>query len=433
MPPESRHVPPPSMDAVAESYVKLVLAVGLHDASYVDAYYGPQELKAAAEAENLPLDRIRARALELRTALPAEAALGDDEMPRLRRASLDKQLAALAAHVDRLGGKTMTFDEESLALYDAVAPRGLEERFREILRDLEGLLPGPGPLVERYEAFRERFLIPKGKLDTVFRAASDACRERTVRRLELPPGESFEIEYVTGKPWSGYDWYQGGYRSLIQVNTDLPISIDHAVDLACHEGYPGHHVYNALLERSLTRGRGWVEYSVYPLYSPQSLIAEGTANFGIEMAFPGEERAAYERETLYPLAGLDPARAGLYQVVLEKVQRLGHAENEVARLFLRRRHRCRGGRGPAHDVVAVAEGPRRAAPAVHPDLPGLRHHLQPGKGPGAVPRRGEKRRRRGAPLGGLRRAALLPQAPLGARSVGAETIRPDRGPGGSAG
>jgi len=68
--------------------------------------------------------------------------------------------------------------------------------------------------------------------------------------VELPATERFTIEYVTGKSWSGYNWYQGDYKSLIQVNTDLPIYIDRAIDLACHEGYPGHHVYNVLLEKN---------------------------------------------------------------------------------------------------------------------------------------------------------------------------------------
>ena len=131
--------------------------------------------------------------------------------------------------------------------------------------------------------------------------------KRTLPHAELPAGESFTVEFVTNKSWSGYNWYQGNYRSLIQVNTDLPIYIDRAVDLACHEGIPGHHVYNALLEKHLMRDRGWVEASVYALFSPQSLIAEGTANYGIEVAFPGDERLAFERDVLFPAAGLKAA------------------------------------------------------------------------------------------------------------------------------
>ena len=118
----------------------------------------------------------------------------------------------------------------------------------------------------------------------------------------------FDLGFVTGKSWSGYNYYKGGYRSRIEVNTDLPIRISRAVDLGCHEGYPGHHVLNTLLEQHLAKGRGWIEYSVYPLYSPQSLLAEGSANYGIELAFPGREKLAYEVKALYPLAGLSDRR-----------------------------------------------------------------------------------------------------------------------------
>ena len=152
--------------------------------------------------------------------------------------------------------------------------------------------------------------------------------------IDLPPGESFTLEYVTTKPWSGYNWYQGNFRSLIQINTDLPIYIDRAIDLACHEGYPGHHVYNALLEKHLVRDRGWVEFTVYPLFSPQSLIAEGTANFGIEVAFPGQQRIEYERTALFTAAGLDPNRAAEYYEAQALVDQLSYAGNEAARQFL---------------------------------------------------------------------------------------------------
>ncbi|HXI03504.1 MAG TPA: hypothetical protein VNI57_10045 [Candidatus Saccharimonadales bacterium] len=325
---------PPSMDPVAEGYVKLVLAVGRHDPRYVDAYYGPGLLKEAVDAEKPSLAVIRERAVELQEALPVPSALGPDKLLQLRRDYLRTQLDSLIAYVDILGGKKMTFDEESKALYDAVAPHFPDEHFEAIAGELDTLLPGKGSVADRYHAFRDRFVIPKDKLDTVFRAAIEECRDRTSRHIELPPGESFDIEYVTGKPWSAYNWYKGRFHSVIQVNTDLPIYIDRAIDLACHEGYPGHHVYNTLLESHLTSGLGWVEFSVYPLFSPQSLIAEGAANYGIEMAFPGAERLTFEAEKLFPLAGLDPETAPLYDEVQKKVEQLAYAGNEAARLYI---------------------------------------------------------------------------------------------------
>jgi hypothetical protein len=324
------------MNDIAPEYVKLVLALGTHDKDYVDAFYGPAEWKTEAEAAKKPLGAIAAEAdalIRRLQALPEPA----DQMLRLRRSYLTHQLRALAARVAILGGNKLTFDEESRALYDAVAPVNTEEHFRAIRDELDRALPGAGgaaSLVDRYEAWRKDFVITKEKVDSVFQTAISECRARTTPHMTLPPGESFTVEYVTAKTWSGYNWYQGGYKSLIQVNTDFPITIDRAIDLACHEGYPGHHVYNTLLEKNLVHDRGWVEYSVYPLFSPQSLIAEGSANFGIEMAFPGRERLEYEKSKLFPLAGLDPTRAEEFDRVRRIVDRLAYAGNEAARRYL---------------------------------------------------------------------------------------------------
>jgi hypothetical protein len=321
------------MNSIADRYVSLVLALGVHDADYVDAYYGPPEKRAQAQSAKLALPRIRESAAALLKDLEAARPAGD-ELDVLRHQYLTRQTQALVSRVDMLSGVKMTFDQESQALYDAVSPHLGESLFRPILADLDRMLPGPGPLIGRITAFRDRFVIPKEKLDAVFSAAIAECRRRTIPHVGLPPGETFTVEYVTGKSWSAYNWYQGGFRSVIQVNTDLPVLIDRAVDLACHEGYPGHHVYNALLEKHLVKEKGWPEFTVYPLFSPQSLIAEGTANYGIEVAFPGDERLRFERERLYPLAGLDPARAEEYHRVRQLESRLTYAGNEAARRYL---------------------------------------------------------------------------------------------------
>jgi hypothetical protein len=321
------------MNAIAERYVKLVLAVGQHDSDYVDAYYGPAEWKA--EGTKQPLGAIDSAAARLNADLPPLTdADRRDELVVLRHDYLQRQLEALRARVRMLDGATLTFDEESRALYDAVAPEHPASYFDATLKELEAQLPGEGPLIARYDAFRREFIIPPDRLSRTFNRAIAECRSRTLADVPLPPGEAFTVEYVTNKPWSGYNWYQGNYRSLIQVNTDLPIYIDRAIDLTCHEGYPGHHVYNALLEKQLVRDRGWIEFSIYALFSPQSLIAEGTANYGIEVVFPGSERTAFERDVLYPEAGLDPSHAGMYDRVQTLVNRLQYAGNEAARQYL---------------------------------------------------------------------------------------------------
>jgi hypothetical protein len=275
-----------NMDIIAERYVRLALALGEHDADYVDAYYGPPAWRAQAESEKASLQSIAAQADVLARQLAQTAPSGGlDDLDRLRYQYLNGQLVALRARVAMRTGRKLTFDEESKALYDTVAPKQTEAEFASVLAELGAKVPGSGPLRERLELFRDRFVIPRDRLDATFRAAIDSCRQRTLRHIELPKEERFTLEYVTNQTWSAYNWYQGGYTSVIQVNTGLPVRVDGAVDLACHEGYPGHHVYNVLLEKNLWRGRKWVEFSVYPLFSPQSLIAEGSANYGIDVTF----------------------------------------------------------------------------------------------------------------------------------------------------
>jgi hypothetical protein len=316
-----------ALNDLAVRYVRLVLAMGEHDSDYVDAYYGPAEWREEVRAAPPSLTEIHQWAVSLRDQLA-----GAERSPRLDY--LRRQTDALIARAEMLQGRRFTFDEESQALYDAVAPTHGEDYFRALNAAIDQELPGSGSLAERVEEFRAQFVIPRERLDAVFSAAIDVCRAKTGAHMPLPDAEMFTVEYVNGKSWSGYNWYQGNFRSLIQVNTDLPIFIDRAIDLACHEGYPGHHVYNALLEQTLVRERGWVEFSVYALFSAQSLIAEGSANYGIEVAFPAEERVEMERETLFPIAGLDAARATQYYRVYDLISRTGYAGNEAARGYV---------------------------------------------------------------------------------------------------
>lgn len=334
--PSSRTQPAPSeearaLDPLAERYVTLVLALGRHDPDYVDAYYGPASLRAQVDAEALSLPAVGERAAQLLEAL-ANCAEPGDPLLKLRHRYLARQTASLGARVSMVGGQRLDFDAESEALYDARAPAHHESEFERVHEELVHFLPGQGSLAERLGRYRQGFVITPDKLRPVFEAAIAEARRRTAAHIPLPTGEHIALEFVTGKPWSGYNWYLGNAKSLVQINTDLPIFAIRAVDVGAHESYPGHHLYNALLEQHLVRGKGFVELSVYALYSPQSLIAEGSANYGIEVAFP--DRAAFLRDALFPIGGLPPAEAERYVAVETLHQRLGYVDNEAARRFL---------------------------------------------------------------------------------------------------
>jgi hypothetical protein len=323
-----------SLDEIAADYVQMTLEIGEREPGYVDAYYGPPQWADAAKAAPRSLDDLATEAAALSARANRIPADKLEPIELRRRAFLLAQLKAATTRLRMLRGEKLSFQDEAEGLF-GVRPdiRPLTD-YDPVLARLEQLVPGTGPLWQRVDAFQERFTIPRERLKPVFDAAIGECRRRTARHIAMPPGERFTMEFVTGKSWSGYNYYKGNLTSLIQINTDLPIRISRAVDLGCHEGYPGHHALNMLLEQRLTRGRGWVEYSIYPLYSPQSLIAEGSANYGIELAFPGEERLRYETGTLYPLAGIATAGAADYLALQKATQDLAGARFTISRDFL---------------------------------------------------------------------------------------------------
>ena len=323
-----------SLDEIAKDYVQMQLEIGEREPGYVDAYYGPKEWAEAAKAapRSLPALVKEATALTARTNAVDPAEL--DPLSVRRRAFLLAQLRAASTRLRMAQGEKLSFAEEAQGLFGVRVELKPLASYDPVLDRIAALVPGSGSLAERVDAFQNRFTIPKERLKPVFDAAIEECKRRTAQHIQLPPGERFTMEFVTGKSWSGYNYYQGDYDSLIQINTDLPIRISRAVDLGCHEGYPGHHALNMLLEQRLTKERGWIEYSIYPLYSPQSLIAEGTANYGIDLAFPGEQRLQYETQALYPLAGLPIEAADKYLALLEAMKDLQGARFTIARDYL---------------------------------------------------------------------------------------------------
>jgi hypothetical protein len=323
-----------SLDEIAKDYVQMTLEIGEREPGYVDAYYGPKEWADAAKAAPRSVADLAREADTLSTRVRSIDAQGLDLMQRRRRDFLSAQLRAAQTRLRMIQGEKLSFAEEAQGLFGVRIDLKPLSAYDSVLARIETLVPGPGPLSDRVDAFQEGFTIPKERLQPVFDAAIQECKRRTAQHIALPPGETFKMEFVTGKSWSGYNYYQGNYNSLIQINTDLPIRISRAVDLGCHEGYPGHHVLNALLEQRLTKQRGWTEFSIYPLYSPQSLIAEGSANYGIDLAFPGPDRLRYEAEALYPLAGLATRDAAKYLDLLKAMNELVGARFTIAREFL---------------------------------------------------------------------------------------------------
>ncbi len=329
---------PDSLDRIARDYLLLQLTIGEKEAGYIDAYYGDPSIaeKAVAEAEgqSLPMLEARTVALRVRAEQFADDGVEGTSIEERRARFLAAQLVAARTRLRMMRGQELSFVEEAKGLFGVDVELPPLESFDPVIAEVDALVPGDGPLWQRLESFYDKFNIPTDRLQPVMDAAIAECKRRTIEHFQLPEGNSFTLAFVADKPWSGYNYYQGGYASKIEINTDLPIRLNRAVDLGCHEGYPGHHAFNALLEKNLVADRGWVEFSVYPLFSPQSLIAEGSANYGIDLAFPDGEQLAFEMEVLAPLAGLPTDELATYARLREATRALGSARYTIVAGYL---------------------------------------------------------------------------------------------------
>ena len=319
------------LNDLAERYVRLSLRVGQHSEYFVDAYYGPDSWRPQGASD--PLSSIEEQCCALISSLETLSVYTSSSVYQ-RQQFLTIQSKALLFYIEQLQGKTSSYKEECQLLYDASVPSYGTAYFDKILQELEQLVPGEGELNQRIAEYRQQFVVQPEKLSQVFGVAISEARKRTLKHIELPGCESFDVQLTNNQVWSAYNWYKGNSYSLIELNTDHPIFIERVIDLAAHEGYPGHHVFNALIEKHLVNERGWFEYSIYNLYSPVSLLAEGSANYGIEVAFPWKERLVFEQEVLFPLAGLEPASAEQYYDIQRILHQLSYADNLIAQQWI---------------------------------------------------------------------------------------------------
>jgi hypothetical protein len=259
---------------------------------------------------------------------------GAEKHVALRHNFLLSHTSSMAAVSRMRSGETLRFDEESKALYGFVAPSFPREHYQGAMQKLNALLPGEGPLHERYQVYRQQFRIPEDKVKAVIRAGLDACRERTRQHMAMAEGENFTLEFVTGQPWSAYNWYLGNGQGLIQINVGRPKYLGTSIGLGCHEGYPGHHLFSTMLDYEYRQRRGWVEFSVLPLFSPQGIIFEGSGDLASRVAFPGDERTAFLRDVIAPIAGLENVDFDTLSAVREAMHELRYAGIEAARHYL---------------------------------------------------------------------------------------------------
>lgn len=287
------------MSDVVERYIELGLRLGRHVDGFVDAYYGPPELAARVDAE--PLRPPAELAVDAgRLVADLDAGVDADEVDAGRRRWIRAQALGLRTGAAARAGEPIGYLDEVERCYGARPARVPEDEFAAAHSRLDAVLPGHGPVRERYIDWREAHAVPRDKLEPAIRSLADDLRERTHRLFGLPEGEHVEWIFETDKPWSGFNYYEGDLRSRVAINVDLPVLSLSLGHLVAHEAYPGHHTEHTRKEVGLVRSRRWLEESIFLVGTPQCTMAEGLADLGAEITF-GPRPEPIVAEHLAPL------------------------------------------------------------------------------------------------------------------------------------
>ena len=278
-----REIPAP--DPIARDYLLLALRLDQRIAGLVDGYFGPADLKAQVDMEPLPSPgRLRRDARDLRAQVAVEVADRDPD----RANWLTAQLVALETHAADLDGEHLRYVEHVERCFDWRPTHWPEAPFERAAAELDDLVPGPGPLVDRLADFEDRLTVPPDRLADALGWLVSIARARAEADFGLPGGEDLRVSLVRDRPWSGYNWYDGGRRSRVEINIDLPTRAPDLLGIVAHETYPGHHLEHAWKEAELVETRGRVEASAMLINAPECLLSEGLADLGRRFAFPSD-------------------------------------------------------------------------------------------------------------------------------------------------
>lgn len=285
------------LDDFGKNYLLLGLRIGKLIDGYVDAYFGPPELKHTVEKEkpHSPKDLLsKCKALQNN--------LHNQNFIEERINYLEKMLGAMEASLEIVSGKKIPYMEQVYRIYD-IKPELIDDsEFYNVAKELDSIYEGSGSLAERIDTIQKRRAVPENKIEGIFRRACEIVRERTLELFSglLPNEEEFTIKIVKNEPWGAYNWYLGNFKSRIDVNTDVPNAWTRILLTAAHEGYPGHHTEHVVKEKLLYIEEQRFEHSILLIQTPECVIAEGIGNTGLDVLFSQREQVKIGLEELCP-------------------------------------------------------------------------------------------------------------------------------------
>ncbi len=296
-----------------KGYLLLALRINKISDEYVDAYYGPPELKTLVENEPVKSAKELIRVCKV---------LQKDLLKRINDSSRQKyigtMLNAMEVFLRILNNEQIEFNEQVEAIL-GVKPKTYENdsEFYTLQEEFNQIYLGKGTLAERMEIYKERRRIPVSEIIVNFKRALNITRGRTKEVFPelLPESESFKVQLaIENIGWGFYNRYLGNYNSIIEINPFQPLYWTVFLTAAAHEGYPGHHTEFSVKNKLLCDQLNWNEHSIILMNTPAGTITEGIAETASYVLYKAEEKVRIELEEFCP----DPDKEDSVDVLIKQ-------------------------------------------------------------------------------------------------------------------
>ncbi|MFX0032052.1 MAG: hypothetical protein ACFE8V_05485 [Promethearchaeota archaeon] len=279
-----------ALDKFGKDYLLLALRTGKLIEGFVDAYYGPPELSDLVDNEKL----ISPNTL-LESCKNLQSQLDEQDFIEERMRFLKKTLRAIETSLNITSGKKIPFLEKVFKIYDIKPELFDDSEFYKLYTELDSIFKGSSALSDRLNDFREQHKLSINNLENIFKKASKKIREKTYELFPdlFPNEEEISIDFVKDKPWGAYNWYQGKFKSRIDINIDIPLDCVSVLRFLTHEAYPGHHTEHVVKEQKLYIEQKRFENSILLILAPEAVISEGIGNTAADVLFTDQEKGSF--------------------------------------------------------------------------------------------------------------------------------------------
>lgn len=321
---------PATLDSIAEGYVRTSLKLAQHDPSLVEDWRGPESWRPGPR---VPVAQLLEEIGNLERQLAIARSDISSSQEYARGQYLAAQVTALRFAAERQLGRGASIDDQARDEFAITLPPLDEAAIARAHDALNRVVPGAQPLATRIDALRRDTTVPMDRRGLVVGRALEACREPARAVIELPQDERVRGVFHSGLQWDAFARYTGNHVTDLDINDDVTLDVSRAFRIACHEGYPGHHVQHLLIDR-LYEERRWPELQLVPGFGPHLLLLEGAAEVGADLALTPAQRDDLYRDRLFPAAGLKIDRVHTLIQVEELLLELLPVVTDVARQYL---------------------------------------------------------------------------------------------------